>query len=93
MKRAEIVKKNRKEFSKNCSEFLSQPYQFSQKVINSKPKGDLKSTKKEVETYSEKVYSSQAQKREPSETVEMLEYPQPGSPFRSSPPSYKEFCS
>ena len=62
-------------------------------MINPKPKGDLKSTKKEVETYLEKVHSSQRQKREPSETVEMLEYPQPESPFRSSPPSYKEFCS
>ena len=92
-KRAESVRKNRKEFSKNCGEFLSQPYQFSRKVINPKPKGDLKSTKEEVETYLEQVHSSQGLKRESPETIEMLKYALPESPFRSTPPSYKEFCS
>ena len=87
-KRAENIMKNRKEFSKNCGEFLSQPYQFSRKVINPKPKGDLKSTKEEVETYLVKVHSSQGLKREFPETIEMLKYPQPESPFRCTPPSY-----
>merc|ERR1712096_387799 len=33
-KRAESLRKGRKKFSKNCSEFRSQPFEFSRKVIS-----------------------------------------------------------
>ena len=91
-KRAESLKKNRKEFSQNCNQFLSQPYQFSRKIINPKPKGDLKSSKEEVEAYLEKVHSYDGSHRQCHNAEEMLEYPEPELQFKSSPPSYKEFC-
>ena len=57
-KRAENVRKNRQKFRKNCSEFLSQPYDFSRRLINPRPQGQLKSTKQEVEAHLHKVHSN-----------------------------------
>ena len=48
-KRAETLRQNRKKFSSNCKEFLGQPYQFARSLLAPKPKGDLQSTKEEVE--------------------------------------------
>ena len=38
-KRAESIKQARKQFERNCNEFLSQPFDFSSKIIAPKPKG------------------------------------------------------
>ena len=48
-KRAETLKKARKTFTRNCNAFLSHPYDFARSVIAPKPKGNLKSSKEEVE--------------------------------------------
>merc|ERR1739842_172983 len=48
MKRTKSLKQNRKKYSKNCSEFLSQPFDFARKNIapkGPKPKGEMKSSK------------------------------------------------
>ena len=50
-KRAESIRKGRKEYSKNCSEFRSQPFAFSRTVISPKLSGNLQSTKQEVEEH------------------------------------------
>ena len=90
-KRAENVRKNRQKFKKNCSEFLSQPYDFSRKLINPKPKGQLKSTKEEVESYLQKVHSNP--KREEAQDIpeEMWKHKEPETAFNNKPPTYAEF--
>ena len=47
-KREESIRKNRKAFSKNCSKFLSQPFDFAREIICPKPIGEMKSSKEEV---------------------------------------------
>ena len=55
-KRAETMKRNRKKFSKNCNKFLSQPFEFARELIAPKPKGQLQSSKEEVETHLKKFH-------------------------------------
>ena len=50
-KRAESLKQSRKKFSSNCKDFLGQPYQFARNLLSPKPKGELESTKDEVEKH------------------------------------------
>ena len=48
-KRAESIKQKRKKRSRNCTEFLSQPFDFARNIVAPKPKGEMKSSKAEVE--------------------------------------------
>ena len=90
-KRAESVRKNRQKFRKNCSEFLTQPYNFSRNLINPKPKGQLKSTKEEVEKYLCNVHSDPKREDMQDEKEEMWEYAEPDTAFDNKPPTYLEF--
>ena len=90
-KRAESIRKNRKEFSKNCREFLSQPFEFSRKIINPKPKGRLKSSKEDVEAHLEKVHSKSPKEGQSQNCEEMWKYPEPEHPINNDCPSFKEF--
>ena len=57
-KRAESIKQARKQFARNCNEFLSQPFDFSRKIIAPKPKGVMKGSKAEVEQELHKTHST-----------------------------------
>ena len=72
-------------------EFLSQPYEFSRKIINPKPKGDLKSSKEEIEKHLKNVHSDEQQNTTCQEIEGLWEYPAPNQPFVTAPPSFKEF--
>ena len=90
-KRAENVRKNRQKFRKNCNEFLSQPYNFSRNLINPKPKGQLKSSKEEVESHLSKVHSDAKREDLLEMTEEMWEHQEPDMLFNNKPPTYLEF--
>ena len=45
------MKRNRKKFTKNFSTFLANPFDFAREVIAPKPKGNMQSSKEEVEEY------------------------------------------
>ena len=70
-KRTESIKQKRKKLSRNCAEFLSQPFDFARKVIAPKPKGDMRSSKAEVENHLHKAHSDQ-QKYERREITDGL---------------------
>jgi len=91
-KRAESLRKNRRKFRKNCNEFLSQPYEFSRKLLNPKPKGDLKSSKEEVQEYLQKVHSDPERNMIQELTEEMWEHKEPNTDFNNKPPTYLEFA-
>ena len=55
-KRAETLRKNRKEFSKNCGKFLNNPYSFARNVIAPRPHGNLNSSKEIVEDHIKKAH-------------------------------------
>ena len=90
-KRAESIRKNKRKFRKNCSEFLSQPYNFSRNLLNPKPKGVLKSTKEEVEEYLHNVHSDPDREKTLDMSEEMWEHKEPEIDFNNKPPSYSEF--
>ena len=90
-KRAESMRKHRKRFSKNCNDFLTQPYDFARKVIAPKPKGKLSSSKEDVEEHLKKAHSDPHKEvhREPQD--DLYEYKEPEVEFNNDPPSFNEF--
>ena len=90
-KRTESIKQNRKKYSKNCSEFLSQPYDFARKVIAPKPRGVMKSSKAEVEKQLHDAHSDQSKNEEREDPKNLHEYKEPFVEFNDSPPSWGEF--
>merc|ERR1712142_1268603 len=90
-KRTESIKQNRKKYSKNCSEFLSQPYDFARKVIAPKPRGMMKSSKAEVEKQLHDAHSDQSKNEEREDPKNLHEYKEPFVEFNDSPPSWGEF--
>ena len=91
MKRAESIKQNRKKFSKNCSEFLSQPYDFARKIIAPKPRGVMKSSKADVEKQLHDAHGDQGKEEERKIPENMQEYKEPFVEFNDSLPSWGEF--
>ena len=90
-KRAESIKQNRKKLSRNCTEFLSQPFDFSRKIIAPKPIGEMKSSKTEVENQLHNAHSDQRKNEEMEITEDLHEYKEPLVEFNNSPPSWGEF--
>ena len=90
-KRAENDRKNRRKFRRNCNEFLSQPYGFSRKLMNPKPRGQLKSTKDEVEAHLHNIHSDPKREASQEMSEEMLKYEETDTPFNNKPPSYSDF--
>ena len=91
-KRAETLRKNRKKFASNCKEFLSQPYNFARNLLSPKPKGDMESTKEEVEKFLEKAHSD-PERDETRERFENLkEYELPDEDFNDKLPTFNEFA-
>ena len=91
-KRAETLKQNRKKFSSNCKEFLGQPFQFARKILSPKPKGDLQSTKDEVEQHLMEAHSNPDKGKEREELEDLLQYEERDVEFDDNPPAYKEFA-
>ena len=90
-KRAETLKKARKTFTRNCNAFLSHPYDFARSVIAPKPKGNLKSSKEEVETHLRTAHERVKEEESRENTVDMYEYSEPEVEFDDEPPSWNEF--
>ena len=91
MKRAESIKQNRKKLSRNCSEFLSQPFDFARKNIAQKPRGEMKSSKSDVEKQLHDAHGDQSKKEERKIPDNLHEYKEPFVEFNDSPPSWGEF--
>ena len=91
-KRAESLKKSRKKFSANCKEFLGQPYQFARNLLAPKPRGELKSTKEEVEQHLKAAHSDPHQGEEREDHEDLLTYEPKDIEFNDDPPVYKEFA-
>ena len=92
-KRAESLKQSRKKFSSNCKEFLGQPYQFARNILAPKPKGELKSTKDEVEKHLSEVHSDPNQGKERDDHDDLINYELKDIAFDDNPPAFKEFAT
>ena len=90
-KRAESLKQNRKKQSRNCTEFLSQPFDFARKVIAPKPRGDMRSSKAEVENHLHNAHSDQRKNEDRDITDDLYEYEEPLVGFNNIPPSLGQF--
>ena len=90
-KRAETLRKNRKKFAKNCKEFLTQPYNFARNLLSPKPRGDLESSKVDVEKFLEKAHSDpdQNKSREPCQALN--DFNEPQEDFNDKPPYFNKF--
>ena len=90
-KRAESIKQNRKKFSKNCNEFLSQPFDFARKVISPKPSGKLKSSKKEVEEHLQTAHRDPQREMEREPQDDLWQFKEPEVGYNKEIPSFSEF--
>ena len=91
MKRTESIKQNRKKYSKNFSEFLSQPYDFARKIIAPKPRGVMKSSKADVEKQLHEAHGDQSKEEERKIPENLQEHKEPLVEFNDSLPSWGEF--
>ena len=91
MKRAESIKQNRKKYSRNCSEFLSQPFDFARKNIAPKPRGEMKSSKADIEKQLQDAHGDLSKKEERKIPENLHEYKEPFIEFNDSLPSWGEF--
>ena len=90
-KRAESIKQTRKQFSRNCNEFLSQPFNFARKIIAPKPRGVMKSSKAEVEKQLHNAHSDQRKDEEREIPDDLHEYDEASVEFDNSLPSWRAF--
>merc|ERR1711954_283066 len=87
------MKSNRKKFAKNCSNFLTNPFEFAREVIAPKPTGKMESSKEEVEGYLQRAHSkTEDEGDKPVQTPENLhEYADPVVDFKNKEPTWREF--
>ena len=90
-KRAESLRQGRKKFSNNCKSFLSQPYQFARNILSPKPRGDLESSKEEVEKFLENTHADPNRAETVEKTSELLSYHAAEENFNDKAPSFNEF--
>ena len=90
-KRAESLRQGRKKFSNNCKSFLSQPYQFARNILSPKPKGDLESSKEEVEKFLENAHSDPNRAETVEKTIKLMSYNAVEANFNDKVPSFNEF--
>ena len=91
LKRAESIRARRKKQKFNTESFCKQPYSFARKVLDPEVKGNLSSTKEEVEEFLKKTHSDSRREEELGEIEGLYVYPEPQFEYQSSPPSLKEF--
>ena len=90
-KRTESIKQKRKKLSRNCTEFLSQPFDFARKVIAPKPRGDMRSSKAEVENHLHKAHSDQQKNEKRDVTDGLHEFKEPVVELNKSPLQLGDF--
>ena len=89
-KRAESLRQNRKKFSSNCKAFLTQPYQFARDIWSPKPRGDMGSSKEEVENFLRNAHAD-SNRQSMEKNDKLLEYPETEEDFDDKAPPYIEF--
>ena len=91
LKRAESLKARRKKYKENTESFYKQPYLFARKVLDPEVKGDLKSSKEEVEEFLLRTHSDSKRNEELGNVEGLYEYPDPELNYNSEPPTWSEF--
>ena len=91
MKRAESLKARRKKHKENTDSFYKQPYNFARKTLDPEVRGDLKSSREEVEEFLLKTHSDSKREEELGEAEGLYQYPEPEQNYNPDPPTWKEF--
>ena len=91
-KRAESLKQGRKRFSNNCKSFLTQPYQFARNILTPKPRGDLESSKEEVEKFLKDAHADPCREETLEKGEDLLIYPTAEQDFDDKAPPFNEFA-
>ena len=90
-KRAETMRQNRRKFSRNCNEFLGQPFEFARKIIAPKPRGEMKSNKQEVQEHLQKAHSDPKREEERTIQDDLWVYQEPQTEYNDELPTWNEF--
>ena len=77
--------------TKNCNNFLRQPFEFARELINPKPKGNLESSKEEVETYLKNAHSDPGRSEPLSANEHLCTFADPEVSMKDHPPTQREF--
>ena len=89
-KRVETLKRNRKKFTKNCSAFLGQPFEFGREVVAPKPRGEIHSSKQEVQGHLYKAHSDPSREEERKIQEDLWVYQEPKVEFNNELPTWSE---
>ena len=90
-KRAETMKINREKAKKSSDSFLRNPFEFARKVLSPEVKGDLRSTKEEVEKHLSTAHSDSKRGDALEIPHNLWEYQEPTIEFNNQPPAWREF--
>ena len=90
-KRAESIRQKSRKKKENTESFYKQPFAFTRRVLDPEVKGNLTSTREEVEEYLNKTHSDARREEELTDVDGLYEYPEPEVEFNTAPPTLKEF--
>ena len=90
-KRTESAREKRRKKKVNTENFYKQPYAFARKVLDPEVKGNLESTKEEVEEFLKTAHGDAQREEDLGEIEGLHQYPEPQVEFKAEPPSWKEF--
>ena len=91
LKRAESMRKSRGKMKANCQEFLGQPFKYGKKVLDAGVKGELKSSKEEVEAYLKAAHDDPKREEDLPVPDDLYEYPEAKTNFNTKEPTWREF--
>ena len=90
LRKAEAVRKNRKKTKDLREKFTKEPFRVAKEIMSDPVKGELKSTKEEVERFLKEAHSDDRRDDELEECEGLYEFPEPKVPFSMKEPTLGE---
>ena len=90
LRKAEAVRKNRKKTKEMREKFTKEPFKVAKEIMSDPVKGELKSTKEEVERFLKEAHSDARRDEEMEECEGLYEFPEPKVPFSMKEPTLGE---
>ena len=85
------MRKSRSKLKKNCQEFLGKPFKYGKKVLDAGVKGELKSSKEEVEAYLKAAHEDPKREEDLPVPDDLHIYPEAKTDFNMKEPTWREF--
>ena len=90
LRKAEAIRKNRKQGKELREKFTKEPFKVAKEILSDPIKGQLRSTKEEVEEFLKEAHSDSRREEKMEECDGLYEFPDPVVPFSMKEPSLGE---